>query len=126
MGYQLQFEQPDLARALSEADTETIDELPFGVIGLDDQLFCRLYNTRESEEAGLSQERVLGRRFFEDVAPCMNNFLVADRLRDEMPLDTFLDYTLSVRIAPTPVRLRLLSQPGVALRYLVIEWPGKI
>ena len=54
----------------------------------------------------------------------MNNFLVADRLRHEMPLDETMDYTLSVRVTPTPVRLRLLAQPELELRYLVIEWPG--
>ncbi len=59
-------EQPDLFE-LSERE---IDELPFGLIAVDHQGTIEQYNSYESRLARLSKERVIGRNFFRDVAPC--------------------------------------------------------
>ena len=47
-----------------------LDDLPFGVIVVDRRGTILEYNVYESELAGLSRERVMGRNFFHDVAPC--------------------------------------------------------
>jgi photoactive yellow protein len=58
----------DLPR-LSPAD---FDALPFGVIQLDEAGVVLLFNAKEAELARRSPEEVLGKNFFEDVAPCTN------------------------------------------------------
>src|SRR6202165_2229622 len=47
-----------------------VDALPFGLISVDFSGNIEQYNSYESKLARLSKERVIGRNFFRDVAPC--------------------------------------------------------
>jgi photoactive yellow protein len=47
-----------------------IDALPFGLIGVDRTGAIEQYNAYESKLSRLAKERVVGRNFFTDVAPC--------------------------------------------------------
>jgi photoactive yellow protein len=98
-----------------------LDALSFGVIGFDDSGEVRAYSATESRLAGLSPDRVVGRHFFAAVAPCMNNFMVAQRFEDENNLDETIDYVLTLRMRPTPVKLRLLKEPGATLSYVLVQ-----
>ncbi len=98
-----------------------LDSLSFGVIQMSAGGQVTAYNTWESEKAGLSKDRVLHRNFFADVAPCMNNYLVAERFLAEPELDVVLDYILTLRMAPTPVQLRLLKSIAAAHMYLLVK-----
>ena len=49
---------------------EELDVLPFGVIGLDRAGMVRKYNLAEARFARLDRNQVLGKSFFEKVAPC--------------------------------------------------------
>lgn len=51
-------------------EPEELDDLPYGVIELDDAGVVRTYNATEQELSGRSPEQVVGRSFFRDVAPC--------------------------------------------------------
>lgn len=106
---------------LVESDTERLDGVQFGVIGFTSDATVTVYNATESRNAGLRPQRVLGRHFFEEVAPCMNNFMVAQRFDDEDVLDDIIPYVLTLRMRPTPVRLRLLKAEGCATRFVLIE-----
>jgi photoactive yellow protein len=121
----LQFDSADLCDALDALDDAALDRLGFGVIGFDDQTVVRLYNATESRLAGLSLQRVLGQPLFTVVAPCMNNYLVAQRFEDAhaagQALDQTIDYVLTLRMRPVKVRLRLLARPGAAQRYLLVH-----
>jgi photoactive yellow protein len=123
----LGFDQPDVLEPLQAADEATLDALEFGVIGIDDHTLVRRYNAYESRLAGLSPQRVLGQPLFTAVAPCMNNFMVAQRFEDAAAeggaLDTTLDYVFTLRMRPVKVRLRLLARPGAALRYVLVCRP---
>ena len=79
------------------------------------------YNKRESRLSGLPPAEVTGRNFFVDVGRCTNNFLVAQRYADSDDLDEQLDYMFTFRMAPTPVRLRLLARKGSARQYLALQ-----
>ncbi len=100
---------------------EQLDELPFGVVGMSPEGTVEIYNATESKLAGLRAVVVLGTDFFLNTAQCMNNFMVAQRLQDEPELDATLDYVLTFRMRPTPVRLRLLRSASVQRRYLMIQ-----
>jgi len=121
------FEQIDIAERLATADDDALDVLQFGIIGFDEQTVVQRYNTFESQLAGLNKSRVLGHPLFTSVAPCMNNFLVAQRFEDALAtgdsLDATLDYVLTLRMKPVKVKLRLLAGSAGALRYVLILRP---
>ena len=98
-----------------------LDSLKFGVIGFDRATIVDTYNTTEAQLAGLQPSRVIGAHLFEAVAPCMNNFMVAQRFEDEPELDATLPYVLTLRMRPTRVRLRLLATSSTTRRYILIE-----
>jgi photoactive yellow protein len=121
----LQFDQPDIFFPLDATADSDLDALDFGVIGIDAEGLVRRYNKFESQLAGLSPSRVLGTPLFTTVAPCMNNFLVAQRFEDAAaagtPLDATLDYVFTLRMRPAKVRLRLLVQPKSPLSYILVN-----
>ena len=121
------FEQADIAERLTAADDDALDMMQFGIIGFDEQTVVHRYNTFESKLAGLDKSRVLGHPFFTSVAPCMNNFLVAQRFEEALAtgdsLDATLDYVLTLRMKPIKVKLRLLAEPGHLMRYVLILRP---
>jgi photoactive yellow protein len=84
-----------------------------------------VYNAFESKMAGLSKERVIGHPYFTVVAPCMNNFMVAQRFEDAaaagQALDLTLDYVLTLRMRPVRVQLRLLAVPPAERRFVLVN-----
>ncbi len=124
----LHFTDDALMPALQQATDPELDALEFGVIGIDTAGVVRRYNAPESKMAGLSPQRVLGHPLFTVVAPCMNNFMVAQRFVDAAtaatPLDATIDYVLTLRMRPVKVKLRLLSQPGEGMRYVLVQRPA--
>lgn len=121
----LTFDEPELGTRLQALDAATLDLLEFGVIGMDAATLVRVYNRFESTEAALGAGRVLGQPLFTSVAPCMNNFLVAQRFEDAAAhgeaLDVTIDYVLTLRMRPVRVRLRLIAGPGAPLRYVLVH-----
>jgi photoactive yellow protein len=121
---QLGFSDAGLYAHLNNCTNEALDGLDFGVIGIDRESLVRRYNSFESKAAGLSPQRVLGQPLFTVVAPCMNNFLVAQRFEDAQasgePLDVTLDYVLTLRMRPVKVKLRLLAGKGPT-RYVLVQ-----
>ncbi len=105
-------------------DSAQLDALAYGVIGFDDEGIVKVYNAYESKVAGLSLESVIDADLFNTVAPCMNNFLVAQKFEDAMgesaELDEVMDYVLTLKMKPTRVKLRLISSPQITLNYVVI------
>jgi len=55
---------------LSSMSQEEVDELPYGFVVLDEEGTVMLYNRYESALSRLPPERVIGKNFFRDVAPC--------------------------------------------------------
>ncbi|MES2759920.1 MAG: PAS domain-containing protein [Pseudomonadota bacterium] len=121
----ISFAQDNIEQRLAALSSEQLDALDFGVIGFDSDTVVRLYNEFESKAAGLAPQRVLGQPLFTVVAPCMNNFMVAQRFEDALetgaPLDATIDYVLTLRMRPVKVALRLLASPGAALQYVLVH-----
>lgn len=120
MFQQHDFSAADLFDQLQAASDVELTDAPFGVVRFDERGTVTLYNKWESGLSGLSPEGVVGRGFFEEIAPCTNNFLVAERYTDEAELDETITYTFTWKMNPTRVRLRMLRQ-GASARYLVVE-----
>jgi photoactive yellow protein len=127
MALQPAFADPGLIEWLETASDEDLDGLPFGVVAMATDGIVVAYNKTESTIAGLRPERVIGRHFFSSVAPCANNYMVAERFVQEAALDATIDYVFTLRMAPTPVRLRMLKRPDARRMYLIVErrMPGE-
>lgn len=115
------FDQPDIFDLLEQASPAVLDAAGFGIVRMGPDGVVQAYNRAESTLSGLSPEKVIGRHFFTDVAPCTNNFMVAQRFLDQASLDQTIDYVFTFRIKPTAVRLRLLRSPAAASMYLLVE-----
>ena len=121
----LSFGHTELSGRIEILDPNELDGLDFGVIGFDADGVVRAYNAFESKAAGLSVARVIGHPFFTVVAPCMNNYLVAQRFEDAAAagtsLDATIDYVLTLRMRPVKVSLRLIASPDLRLRYVFVN-----
>lgn len=115
------FSTPDIISFLDTRDFAAYDAFSFGVIAMAFDGTVVAYNAAEAALSGLTPARVIGRHFFSAVAPCTNNFMVAHRFETESDLDETIDYVFTLRMMPTPVRLRLLKRPGAARMYLLVE-----
>ena len=109
---------------LHSMSPEELDRLSLGVIQLDDMGHVVQYNKRESEFSGRSKERVMGRHFFGDIAPCTNNALVKgvfeEAMRDGVG-DTTVPYTFTYRMRVVNVNLRLYRHTGTGTNWLIID-----
>lgn len=120
----INFDLENLGQVLSQLSIDDLNTFEFGVVGFDGECLVKLYNSYESKMAGLSVENVIDQDFFNSVAPCMNNFLVAqkfeDAINEKVNLDEVMDYVLTLKMKPTRVKLRLISSPQLPLNYLAI------
>ena len=120
----INFDSQGLGQALSQVSNEQLNALEFGVIGFDDEGLVKVYNAYESKVAGLSLDSVIDADLFSTVAPCMNNFLVAQKFEDAIDekadLDETMDYVLTLKMKPTRVKLRLISAPQLPYHYVII------
>jgi photoactive yellow protein len=121
----LSFAAPGLHARLAQLSPGQLDSLDFGLIGFGADTNVSRYNQTESNAAGLRPPNVLGKPLFTSVAPCMNNFMVAQRFEDAQDshsaLDDTIDYVLTLRMRPVKVKLRLLAEPGSDLRYVLVQ-----
>jgi photoactive yellow protein len=115
------FDDPGLFGWLERAAAEDLDALPFGVVAMATDATVEHYNATEGKLAGLTPDRIVGRHFFEAVAPCMNNFMVAERFATEPEINDTINYILTFRMAPKKVKLRLLKRLGGRRIYLIVE-----
>lgn len=111
--------------AVSQLSPEELDALPYGLITLDARGRVLHYNDTESRMVGLPKERVVGKSFFGEVAPCarVREFegrfeqLVRDPHRVRVQTFDFVfrfaNGDQQVTIVLTPARLR--GQYNIAL-----------
>jgi photoactive yellow protein len=114
------FDEPALAAALTAMSDLELDALDFGVVEMNHECLVLRYNAAESRLSGLPPNRVIGRRFFLEVAPCSNNAQVAQRF-EAATLDATIPYTLALRMKPVPVILRLLKAPDSTRMYFLVS-----
>lgn len=119
----LDFDDPLLRDKLDAMrdDPKAYDDLDFGLVAMDLTGSVLAYNLEESRFAGIAVDHVVGLTFFTDVAPCTNNYLVSGRFEEESELDETINYVFTLRMRPTPVRLRLLKDERVGRQYLAVQ-----
>jgi photoactive yellow protein len=116
--------QPLLTPQISLLGT-LFDSLPLGVVVLDAQGRVLIYNREEERLAQRSRDRVIGKQFFREVAPCMNvkelGQLFESKIGHE-PIDVAIDFSFPFPFLEQPrdVTVRMVSfdvddQPHVCL-----------
>jgi photoactive yellow protein len=114
------FDTPALAAQLTVMSDLELDALPFGVVEMDHECTVLRYNAAESRLSGLPPDRVIGRRFFREVALCCSDPLVSQRF-DAATLDATIPYTLAFHMRVVPVILRLLKAPDSRRMYFLVS-----
>ena len=67
------FETPNLAAAVERLAPNLIDALPFGAIRLDSSGMVASFSRIEASQSGYDARAAVGRHFFTEIAPCMDN-----------------------------------------------------
>jgi photoactive yellow protein len=89
---------------------DELDELPYGMIQLDEWGRILRYNAVESRLASLPPERAVGRHFFTEVAPCTKVQQFYGRFKDGVvheALDVTFDFHFAFKQHPRDVTVRL-------------------
>lgn len=105
-------------------DDATLDELPFGVVGLDRDARVVRYNLAEARLARLDRQSVLGLPFFERVAPCTATEAFEGRVRRFIAGDARGDhfsYVFDFRFGAQEVGVELLRGDERVVVYLLIN-----
>lgn len=107
---------------LENSDEKQRDLLPFGAIVMDPAGAVLDYNQYESNLSSIPRSEAVGKNFFEDIAPCTKNPMIAEKfLKSTAPLDETIRFIFTYRIKPTRVKLRLLTQPEKRRSYLLVS-----
>lgn len=107
----IKFGSDDLDNRLA-ADPSRVELLPFGAILLNQQGDVMRYNHVESGISGRSAGDVVGRNFFNDVAPCAkgqafyNHFF---RAVADGQVNAMFDYQFDYKMRQTNVRIHMKS-----------------
>ena len=88
------YDDPHLARAIERLGEDEIDRLPFGAIRLDAAGLIVFYSEAERRLSGSGDRTRLGRRFFGEIAPCMDTPSYRGRIDAAMAAGTLdLEFT---------------------------------
>ncbi len=104
------FVQDSFLEKIDEMNYEQLDDLPFGVIELDDKGKVIFFSNTESKLTGVQKSDATGKNFFTEVAPCTNNFIFKgsfDKGVQSNQMNYLFPYTFTYRMAPTHVKIHL-------------------
>lgn len=101
-----------------------LDELPFGAIRLDKEGKILAYNRTESKLTGRDPQRVIGRNFFTEVAPCTNVQAFAGRFREGVAkgdMHAIFPYRFDFEMAPRDVTVTLFYSQQTATAWVFVR-----
>lgn len=95
-------------------EPQRAERLPFGAVLLDRSGKIMKYNAAEGIIAGRSPSEVIGKKFFDEIAPCAKG----KRFHGEFlkfyktgQINTLFDYEFEYKAAPVRVRIHLKAAP---------------
>lgn len=100
-----------VSSGIPELSEETLDKLPFGVIHLSRDGTILAFNNAESRLSGLASKKVIGRNFFNEIAPCADVQEFRQRFSEFLDgenLSAHFTYTYQFRPKPTTVQITFL------------------
>ncbi len=108
----IRFDSDDIANELAELSDEQIQELAFGAIQVDKEGIILSYNAAEGEIAGRDPKEMIGKNFFDDVAPCTKTDDFYGRFKAGAAtgeLRAMFEYEFDYNMQPTKVRVHMKS-----------------
>jgi photoactive yellow protein len=93
-------------------DPSRLDRLPFGAILVDRTGRIMKYNQGETAIVGRTAAEVMGKNFFNDVAPCTKGHTFQGRFHDGVAkgaVNTMFEYAFDYKMQPTKVRVHMKS-----------------
>jgi photoactive yellow protein len=99
----------DMIYAADQLSTAELDALPYGMIQLDSRGVVLRYSQAEAQLSGRSAATVVGRHFFDDVAPCTHVREFYGRFQDGVAaaqLDTVFNFRFAF-VPPRDVRVHM-------------------
>jgi photoactive yellow protein len=99
----------DMIYAADQLSTAELDALPYGMIQLDSRGVVLRYSQAEAQLSGRAAATVVGRHFFDDVAPCTHVREFYGRFQDGVAaaqLDTVFNFRFAF-VPPRDVRVHM-------------------
>jgi photoactive yellow protein len=109
------FNSPELARAVEALTLEAVNALPFGAVHLDSDGKVLVFSNAEADLSGYGTRPALGRQFFTEIAPCMNNPSFRGRIDRALAagkLDIEFSYVGDFNDEEKDLRVRIQSATG--------------
>jgi photoactive yellow protein len=110
---------------LADVGPAQLDELPVGAVVIDAAGTITAYNSYEAALSRLDPERVIGRNFFRDIAPCTAVKEFEGRMRDFMrspaKVSETFDYFFPFAHDPINVTITFLKLPDRKSILIAIE-----
>jgi len=97
---------------LMAQDPSRLDRLPFGAVLVDRTGRVLKYNVGETAIAGRTSAEVLGKNFFNDVAPCTKGHVFQGRFQQGVAsgsVNVMFEYAFDYKMSPTKVRVHMKS-----------------
>jgi photoactive yellow protein len=109
---------------LDDLDDSALDELPFGVVCLNESMTVLRMNRTESEKSGIQRWRAIGRPFFGDVAPGATNRALAEHVRafvGASASERRIEHTFNRRAGADATTIELVRGRSAGRLYLCIH-----
>jgi photoactive yellow protein len=106
----LRYDQDDIENVLSQLDDRQIDQRSFGAIQVDATGKILSYSRTESQITKRDPKDVIGKNFFDEVAPCTRRPEFHGRFVEGVKAGTLsvvFDYVFDYNMNPTKVRVHM-------------------
>lgn len=106
----IKFDEKDIENRLARMKDKELDELAFGAIQLDANGKILFFNAAEGDITGRKPEDVIGKNFFEEVAPCTKSPDFYGRFKEGVEkgeLSAMFEYVYDYKMAPTKVKVHM-------------------
>src|SRR5688572_21856946 len=117
----------EMIQLLDTLSGEELDELPVGIIQLDREGTVLQYNSTESSLARIDRDQVVGRNFFQEIAPCTAVRDFQGRFEQGVAsksLDTTFAYRFRFQDDRTrDVSITMSYRPDTDVVWVVVERP---
>ncbi len=106
----IRFDAHDIENTLSKMSDLQIDKLAFGAIQVDRNGKIMTYNMAEGEITGRNPKEVIGKNFFNEVAPCTNTKEFYGKFAEGVKkgdLSTMFEYEFDYKMKPVKVKVHM-------------------
>lgn len=106
----ISFTPESIENAMAKMKDSDIDDLAFGAVKLDKTGKILAYNAAEGDITGRDPKEVIGKNFFEEVAPCTKSPEFFGKFEEGVnagEMSTVFNYTFDYQMNPTQVTVHM-------------------